>query len=108
MNRVSAHLAAEIKINLSDISKEFDKNGYRILVLGEHLDIFATEEQFEELEEELDQKLHNEWETREYMINRIEELENKVSDLEDALEEVESSIRGELESDCEYDFYEAK
>ncbi|HEY5563891.1 MAG TPA: hypothetical protein VIK72_19420 [Clostridiaceae bacterium] len=54
----------------------------------------------------LDKTLHDKFETREYMQERIEELENRNSDLEDALEEC--SAGSVLDNfDCEYDFYQA-
>ena len=54
----------------------------------------------------LDKTLHDKSETREYMQEKIEELENRNADLEDALEEVNECDNHD-NFDCEFDFYQA-
>jgi len=81
---------------------------YRPLSIGEVTN-YLTPDQIEELFEEVDTKLHIETETSEWMKGRIEELENKISDLEEIIEEAveESASTCAIDyNDAEYDFCE--
>ena len=64
-----------------------------------------TEEK-ERLFELLDTQLHED-DTRENMVEKIEILENKVSDLEETIEEAVEETACEIDyNDAEFDFYE--
>lgn len=84
---------------------------YNTLKVSEEVTLFTDLEQSEELFEEMDTKLHQESETHQYMKDRIEELENKIFDLEDALEEAQECDNHnnfDVDFDGESDFYQAK
>lgn len=107
MNTVNAHLNEEsIKINLGKIETDFSDSKYRALRIGNGLMLFMNESQIEALFIELDEKLHVQTETSEYMRERIDELENKVIDLEELVEAEQENEEPLVEFDGEHDFYQ--
>jgi len=77
---------------------------YRTLKLG-NVTNYLADDQTEELFTEIDEKIHIQTETNEWMKARIEELESKVADMEDALEECNEADNHD-NFDGEQDFYE--
>ena len=107
MNFITSHIEQEkVKIELSEL-RNVGEIEYRTLDLGIFTSVTLSPEQIEETFEEIDFKIHLPSETHQYMKERIEELENKVADLEDALEEAqECDNHNNFDGEC--DFYEAK
>jgi hypothetical protein len=84
MKRVSAHLSKDSKFKVSDIEHEFSESPYRILFMGEHLDVFIPTEIEEAFFDELDKKLH-----KKTYLQLQEEIFNLECDLEKANELLE-------------------
>jgi len=93
-----------VPLTLSKNKIDSSYGDYRTLVIGTVTN-YLNADQIEELFNEYDQKIHIQTETNEWMKARIEELENKVADMEDALEEVNEADNHD-NFDGEHDFYE--
>lgn len=94
-NLVTMNLDKNTKVTVKRIGKEL------VIYFGEDM-IFMDEEQAEESLLQLDAELHDKTETREYMEERIEILENMVADMEENYE-----VAGlPCDDVAEYDFYD--
>jgi len=86
LNFINAHIEQEqLDIEVSD-SKQSDGIEYRVLNFGINTNIFMSTEQAEALFVELDIRLHEQTDTREYLKNEMSEMEDKIFDLTDELE----------------------
>ena len=108
-NMIHVHVEQEDKFEL--IEATTNGENYNVLYIGEDVRAFMSTEQAEELFQAMDLKLNVESERSDYMKDRIDELENKIYDLEDALEEAkECDVHNnfDVDFDGESDFYQAK
>jgi len=100
---------AKIDVNTSK-GRIYKRKGLLILKNDNGIDYHVlisdlTENEKEEMFDLLDANIHEKFDTNKYMAERIEILENRISDLEETVEE--GAAVGEIDgSDCEFDFYE--